>query len=147
MNQFAITRRRGGRAHHSGNGRSGLSLLEVILSIAILGGAMVMIGNLYFVGYRAAVQAKFRSDANILADAKMAELAAGVLPIESSAGSEIEGSPGWTYSVDIQPSLQNGLFMATVIVMHGTSASETQSSVTIVRFIPDPDYEPEEDQE
>lgn len=127
--------------------RSGLSLLEVILSIAILGGSMVMIGQLYHLGYRSALQARLRNDANIIADSKMAELAAGVLPLESSGNSPIDEHPGWSYSVDLQSSLQLGLFMATVTVSYGEESNNIPTSLSIVRFIPDPDYEPEEDEE
>ena len=130
-----------------GGNRDGLSLLEVILSIAILGGSMVMIGNLYHLGYRSALQAQMRNDANIHASATMAELVAGVIPIEATGSSEISGSPGWYYSVDIQNSLQPGLFMATVIVSRGESEEASSSAVSLVRFIPDPDYEPEEEEE
>ncbi len=127
--------------------RNGLSLLEVILAIAILGGSMVMIGNLYHLGYRSALQAQFRNDANIHASATMAELVAGVIPIESTGDTEIQGSPGWFYSIDIQNSLQPGLFMATVVVSRGENVGTALSAVSLVRFIPDPDYEPEEDEE
>ncbi len=127
--------------------RNGLSLLEVILSIAILGGAMVMIGQLYHLGYRSALQARMRNDANIIADSKMAELAAGVLPLESSGNNMVEEFPGWSYSVDLQSSLQPGLFMATVNVSYGDQSNNVPTSLSIVRFIPDPDYEPEEDEE
>lgn len=127
--------------------RNGLSLLEVILSIAILGGSMVMIGNLYHLGYRSALQTQIRNDANIHASAAMAELVAGVIPIESTGDTEISGSPGWYYSVDIQSSLQPGLFMATVIVRRGDAVGSVPTAVSLVRFIPDPDYEPEEEEE
>ena len=143
-NSHRLTRMRTCR---SGGRRAGLSLLEVILSIAILGGAMVMIGQLYHLGYRSALQARMRNDANIIADAKMAELAAGVLPLESSGGSEIPENPGWSYSVDLQSSLQLGLFLATVTVSYGDESSTVPTSLSIARFIPDPDYEPEEDEE
>ena len=108
---------------------------------------MVMIGNLYHLGYRSALQARLRSDANILVDAKIAELAAGVLPLESTGNAEILESPGWTYSVEIQPSLQLGLFLATVTVEKTSDSGVSPITLSIVRFIPDPEYEPEEDQE
>ena len=130
-----------------GQSRRGLSLLEVILSIAILGGSMVVIGNLYHLGYRSATQVRLRNEANILADSKMAELAAGVLEIESTGDTPIETSPGWTYSIDIEPSLQAGLFMATVIVRRDQESNVLPVGVSIRRFIPDPDYEPEEEEE
>ena len=106
-----------------------------------------MIGNLYHLGYRSALQAQLRNDANIMASATMAELVAGITPIESTGETEIPGYPGWYFSIDIQDSLQPGLFMATVIVSRGDSSNSVPTSVSIVRFIPDPDYEPEEDEE
>ncbi len=127
--------------------RRGLSLLEVILSIAILGSSMVVIGHLYNLGYRSALQAQFRSEANLHADSKMAELVAGVLPIESTGDTDIEEAPGWQYSVQIEDSFQPGLFLATVIVKNGEDSVIIPNGLSIVRFIPDPDYEPEEDME
>ena len=132
---------RGGIA---GNRRSGLSLLEVILSIAILGGAMVVIGQLFNLGYRSALQTRLRSDANMLCDSKMAELAAGVLDATSTGTQQIPNNPDWNFSVDIQPSQQLGLLVATVTVEQNPDVSQNPISMSIVRFIPDPDYEPEE---
>jgi general secretion pathway protein I len=123
--------------------RSGLSLLEVILSIAILGGAMVVIGQLFNLGYRSALQARLRSEANIMVDTKMAELVSGILPVGSSGSQAIDENPGWSYSIDIQPSQQLGLLVATVTVEQTEEASATPVSMSIKRFIPDPDYEPE----
>lgn len=127
--------------------RNGLSLLEVILSIAILGGSMVMIGNLYHLGYRSALRARLINEGNLLAGATMAELAAGVLPIESTSDTSIPDNPNWTYAVDVKSSMQPGLFLATVSVKREGAPGQVSTSVSIIRFIPDPDYEPEEDME
>ncbi|MFK7769190.1 MAG: hypothetical protein AB8B55_18360 [Mariniblastus sp.] len=135
------------RGRRCRSSRRGLSLLEVILSIAILGGSMVVIGKLYQLGYRSAVQVRVRNEGNILADSKMAELAAGVLELETVGDTPIENAPGWLYSIEIQPSLQAGLFMATVSVRLEQESNVLPTGVSIVRFVPDPDYEPEEDEE
>ena len=127
-------------------GRCGLSLLEVILSIAILGGALTVIGHLYFLGYRSALQVRIRSEANVLVDSTVAELVAGVLPLESTSEVQIQSSPGWTYSVNLEPSQQAGLFLATVSVQKSNVESNIATAVSVVRLIPDPDYEPEEDE-
>lgn len=127
--------------------RRGLSLLEVILSIAILGVSMVAIGHLYNLGFRAARQAQFRSEANLLVDSIMAELAAGVLPVESTAETQIATAPDWNYSIEVEDSRQPGLFLTTVVVKRAIESDIMQGGLSIVRFIPDPDYEPEEDQE
>ena len=127
--------------------RCGLSLLEVILSIAILGASMVVIGHLYNLGFRAARQAQFRSEANLLVDSIMAELAAGVIPAESTDGTTIESAPDWQYEIEIEDSQQPGLFLATVVVKRVPESDILPGGLSIVRFIPDPDYEAEEDQE
>ncbi len=130
--------------NRNGRTRRGLSLLEVILSIAILGGAMVVIGQLFNLGYRSARQARLRNDANILCDSKMAELAAGVIETTSTGGQPIIENPDWNYSVDVQPSQQLGLLSATVTVEQNPDVAAFPISMSIVRFVPDPDYEPEE---
>lgn len=127
--------------------RCGLSLLEVMLSIAILGISMAIIGNLFYLGSRSAMQARLRSDANILCDTKMAELAAGILPPNSVGNQTIEENPLWSYALDIQSSEQPGLLVATVTVQQSDSAAAVPVSMSIVRFIPDPDYDPTEEQE
>lgn len=131
------------RAGRSTN-RHGLSLLEVILSLAILGLSMAIIGRLYFLGYRSAMQTRYRSEANMIADTKMAELASGVLPLDGGGGS-IEENPEWRYAAEVQQSQQPGLLLSTVTVTR--SDEVIPITVSLVRFIPDPDYEPEEDEE
>lgn len=137
---------RGGTGRQGRRQRHGLSLLEVILSIAILGGAMVVIGQLFNLGYRSALQARLRSDANMLCDSKMAELAGGVIDATSTGVQQFPNNTQWTYSVDIQPSIQLGLLVATVTVEQSPDVTQTPISVEVVRFIPDPDYEPEEEE-
>ena len=133
--------------HLTVRGRRGLSLLEVILSVAILGGSMAVIGNLYHLGYRSGLKSQLLNDANMIAGSTMAELVVGAIPLESTGDAEVPGNPGWFYSVDIQDSMQAGLFLATVIVRRGDEESAIPASISIVRLIPDPDYEPEEDME
>ena len=62
--------------------RSGLSLMEVMVAVAILGAAMGVISNLMFIGSSAATNARQVSEGQILCDTKMAELSAGILPLQ-----------------------------------------------------------------
>ena len=93
--------------------RHGLSLLEVILSIAILGVSMAAIGHLYNLGFRSAADVRLRSEANMIADTTMAEVAAGVIDFGSSGGS-VDSNPRWKYQVNSQQSSQPGLLSVTV---------------------------------
>jgi type II secretory pathway pseudopilin PulG len=117
-------------------------LLEVILAIAILGTAIAVIGQLMNIGYRAAVEARLRTDAGLLCDTKMAELAAGVLELKSVTEQSIVEAPGWNYTIDVQNGLQLGLLVVTVTVAQSSDEVVDPISMSIVRFMPDPDYEP-----
>ena len=125
--------------------RTGLSLLEVLLSIAILGGALVVIGNLITHGYRAATETKLRTQANLLCKTKMAEVVAGIIELESVAGQTIPEAPDWEYSIEIEPSDQLGLLFVKVTVVQSKSVAAVPLEISFVRFVPDPDYDPTAD--
>lgn len=119
--------------------RAGLSLLEVVFSIAILGTALAAIGYLVQQGMRAGGTARVQSYAQILADAKMAEIASLVLPLESNSASPIDDAPGWTYAVHVAPADQVGLMVVKVTVNQATGDRPVEFSV--VRFMPDPNFQ------
>lgn len=123
--------------------RSGFSLLEVILSIAILGGSMVVIGHGFFQGFRSVRNARMVSQANRLADSTMAGLAAGVIEASAVSSKPIDGERDWAYSVEIGPSSQPGLLTAKVTVQN---TGQRPIAVTIMRLVVDPDFDPLESQ-
>ena len=111
----------------------GLSLLEVILALAILGISMSAISQLFFLGSRSASQATLRNEANILADTKMAELVAGVLEAQSTGATQIPDAPGWVYTITIEEGDQPDLLVATVSVQ--TIGDQVPVSLSITRFL------------
>jgi len=121
--------------------RKGLSLLEVMLAIVILGGALVMIGQLIRIGNRSAQNAQLISQAQILCDAKLAEISAGVLPLESVNESPIDEAPEWAYSVEVSNATQVGLLSVTVNV-YLIGSDRYGRSCRLTRFLPDPNYDP-----
>ena len=129
--------------YRAGQGRRrGLSLLEVILSIAILGTSMVIIGEVFYSGYRSAVKARDLSDATLLCDSVMAELAAGAIELENTSSATIPGIQGWDYSIETVDSDVSGLLLTTVAVRR---QGDSNISMSIVRMLPDPDYAPEDE--
>jgi type II secretion system protein I len=117
----------------------GLSLLEVILALAILGISMSAISQLFFLGSRSASQATLRNEANILADTKMAELVAGIIEPQSTGQTGIAEAPGWVYSIRMDDGDQPGLLVATVTVQ--TAGDQIPVSLSITRFLPNPSGE------
>ena len=131
------------RFNTSISSRQGLSLLEVILSIAIFGLSMVAIGHLFNLGFRSAADVQLRSEANMIAETTMAEISAGVIDL-SSGGGIAEGSPKWQYEVNSQESKQPGLLSVTVRVSLANDPGNNNVSVSLVRLLVDPNFEPEQ---
>ncbi len=118
--------------------RAGLSLLEAMFAIAILGLSLAAIGRLVQLGFQAAGRARIQSQAQILCDSKMAEIAAGALPLESVSSSPIDEVLGWQYSVEVQPAEQIGLLVVKVTVQQDV---DEPLGYSIVRFMPDPNFD------
>ena len=123
-----------------GRRRKGISLLEVILAVAILGGSMVVIGHGFFLGYRSVRNARMIGTGNRLADSAMAELAAGVIEPNSVGSSAFQDEPNWSYSIDIEDAEVPGLLTAMVTVENTTFRPNV--SVTLTRLMVDPNYDP-----
>ncbi len=119
----------------------GYTLLEVILSLAILGGSMVVVGRGFFLGYKSVRNARLINAANRIADSTMAQLAAGAIEPQGAGKTPVAGETDWTYSVEIQQATEPGLLAARVVVENSPEATR-QVSVSVVRFLIDPDYDP-----
>ena len=120
--------------------RDGLSLLEVILAITILGLSMVTIGEIIRIGARSAAVARHDATAQILCDSSVAEIRCGSLPLENVSKAPIASAQSWLYSVTIKPAQLNGLLAIEVIVEQDDTVTQP-ISFSITRYMPDPDYE------
>lgn len=127
----------------TGTNRRGLTLLEVILAIAIFGVAMVALGQLVQLGSQAARDARDLAEAQVLCDTKVSELRAGILPLQSASAAEIETAPRWQYSVTVTAAELPGLLLVEVTVNQDPTQFSRPTQFTLVRYMPDPDYQPE----
>ena len=125
------------RARWSGNNPRGLSLLEVMLAIAILGGCLAVTGELVRMGVRHAEEARELSRAQLLCESKIEEIAAGVTPAESVATAPFETDPDWTYTVDVS-SLDQQLTQVRVTVQAVESNRLQPIVFTLTRWILNP---------
>lgn len=121
----------------------GLSLLEVVLAIAILGGAMVVLSQLINIGHTSAIDARDLSEAQILCDAKVSEISAGIIQGTSVSGADIVEAPGWQYSMTVDKANIEGLLVVDCTVTQDPSQFTAPVTYRLVRWIPDPDYEQE----
>lgn len=119
--------------------RDGLTLFEVVLSLAIFVGALAAIGQLLWTGSQAALQARFRSEAVLRAESKMSDLVAGVDTLQSVSGQPFEdGAEGWTWTATVEPGPHPDLLLVVLTVTHSNQATAANASYTLSRYVRDP---------
>ncbi|HUY32905.1 MAG TPA: prepilin-type N-terminal cleavage/methylation domain-containing protein [Pirellulales bacterium] len=134
--QFAIPRRR----------RKGYTLLEVILALAILTGALAVLGELVRNGTRNAQMARDLSLAAVICEGKLGEISAGLLPTQGLKQTPIAEYPGWVLSVQSDSSAspatgsanQPGLLKLRVTVEQSADAQRRPVRLTVSEWFRDP---------
>ncbi len=134
--------------------RRGLTLLEVILALAILAGAVAVLSQLSWSGLENARLAGDTIAAQLMAESLMAELIAGIHPLESMHDQPVEfltfdwqqppaaeSDPGrWLATIDVSPAPMDGMLRVAVTVRDGLSSGRAAES-SLVRWRIDPNRE------
>lgn len=121
--------------------RRGLTLWEVMLALAILGGSIAVIGQLVRLGVRSAGEARDLAQAQLLCEAKLAELSAGMEPLQGIAAAPFPYEVDWLYSVEVLPVDQAGLLAVRVTVEKLVENQAWPLSFSLQRWIIDPSLE------
>jgi len=126
--------------------KRGFSLLEIILALAILTGAIAVLGELARLGLQNARLARDTTYAQLLCQSKMAEITSGAYHPEPIAGASLEtsDSPGdseWLYSIELAQTDLEALLAVRVTVAQALAAEKRPISFSMVQWILDPDYE------
>jgi general secretion pathway protein I len=116
----------------------GLTLLEVMLAIAILGGCLAVIGELVRLGVRHAEEAREQTKAQLLCESKLEEIAAGIAPLEGASAVPFELDPDWTYTVEVTSLDQQGLIQVSVTVQPAESERLYPITFALSRWMLDP---------
>jgi len=119
-------------------GRSGFTLLEVLVSLAIFVAAFASLSQLFTLGSRAAVQAALETQATVRAEAKMAEVLAGVESMEASEAMPFEDDPNWSWALAVNEGPHTDLFELTVTVAFQSGVGQAEMTYSLVRFRRDP---------
>ncbi|HAY80478.1 MAG TPA: hypothetical protein DCY79_11780 [Planctomycetaceae bacterium] len=125
-------------------GRRGISLLEVMLAIAILGGSMAVIVQMVHTGSRAAIRARELTQAQIHAESVMSQIVSGVVLPQTASTVPVETydmAGEWMYSVDVQPGQQEGMLMVAVTVERTLTSLPKPVMFTLQRLLVDPEFE------
>ncbi len=120
--------------------RAGMTLMEVILALAILAGAMLLIGELTRIGGRHAQAALDVSRGQLHCQSVLAQIDAGILTATPTQNMPVDTDPDWLYSIDIQPQATPGLLAVTVSAIRADQARTQPPTARLVRWMVDPQY-------
>lgn len=129
--------------------RRAFSLLEVVLALAILAGALAALGEVMRLADQNAAAATDESQAELLADSVMSELLVGARPLTAvnEASLAIEAEPPWVLSIAIDQTDLQELVAVRVRVAQQLASQLQPAYCDLVRWFPNPDYLPAADQQ
>ncbi|TWU47200.1 hypothetical protein Poly51_49980 [Rubripirellula tenax] len=131
--------------HH--RNRRGFSLLEILLALAILGGALAMLSQIAETGTSAAREARDLSVARLMCQSKLSETlldaASGITPqtiITAPLPSFDSGSmTTFNYSIEVQPASLDGLLSLRVtVVAENPNGGSPLATFVLTRWLVDP---------
>jgi prepilin-type N-terminal cleavage/methylation domain-containing protein len=123
----------------------GFTLLEIIISLAILAGALAALGEVMRMAGRSASSTEDETQAQILAASIMDELVAQARDLTAVTRAPIDEEgvdPLWVYSIETQPTSYEALVAVKVKVEQALDARLQPSRFELVRWLPNPDYVP-----
>jgi len=123
-----------------GADRRGLSLLEVLISVAIFLGSMTVIMFALNSGQRSEISARLQSEAVLRCEAVMGEIVSGVQEATASEDNSFEDDEtgNWKWNAQVMSTGGNGLMQITVIVEHRPDDGEPNAAFSLVRYMRDP---------
>lgn len=126
--------------------KTGFTLLEIILALAILAGSLAALGEVMRLAGQNAVLTEGETQAQILTASLMDELASGArqLSAVSQANLLSDADPPWVYSIDIQNTQYDQLVAVRVSVEQQLDARLQPAKFELVRWMPNPNYVPPE---
>ena len=115
--------------------RHGLSLLEVLVALAIFLFSIVALHQALNIGTSNSIDMQQLQQASQLAQSKIAEVYAGVVPLTSTPDTPFDEDPDFTWSIDAQQSTLTNLWNVTLTVKRNRadgSKLETKLSQMII---------------
>ncbi len=124
--------------------RQGFTLLEIILSLAILAGSLAALGEVMRLADQNASNTRDETQAQILASSVMDELIAGVIPLGAvnQSPAAVESDPPWVYSIVLEQTGYAEMIGVRVLVEQQADPRLQPARFELVRWLPNPDYVP-----
>jgi type II secretory pathway pseudopilin PulG len=130
--------------HPSSPKKAAFSILEVILALAILTGAMAVLGELGRLGFQNARATQDLTKAQLLCESKMAEYTSGITTPSAVSGTSFDAidqdtntNISWVYSVEMETIDSDGLIALRVTVTQNLPGTQHPTSFSLSRWILD----------
>jgi general secretion pathway protein I len=121
----------------SGSRRRGLTLLEVLIALGIFLTAFAVLSRLVTLGADRALEVQQQAQAAQLCQAKLAEVAAGIVPLSGQNDVPFDEAPNFLWSVDAAQADTSGLWKVTVrVTLQRSDGSRVECSLD--RMLLDP---------
>lgn len=122
----------------AGSSRRGLSLLEVLISLAIFLGALAALSQIASQGMSVATEVQWESEAVLRAEGQLNSVLAGVLPMQAASGT-FEDNPVWQWNLAVTSGdLHPDLLRLDMQVAHMAGSRQTYA-FTLTRYVRNPD--------
>ncbi|MCA9045075.1 MAG: prepilin-type N-terminal cleavage/methylation domain-containing protein [Planctomycetaceae bacterium] len=127
------------RSNGNNANRRGISLLEVVISLAIFMVTFAVISrDIVRVGARAATEALMENEASVKAESVMNEVLAGVKPMTSTSSTTFDDDATWTYTIEVSDGPHTDLKRIDVTVTK-PNGNDVDWTLTISRYARDPE--------
>jgi general secretion pathway protein I len=137
-------KRRRGRKLVSDSARPGITLMEVILGLAIFVGSVAIVSKLVELGVRASQYARLQTRAVLLAESKMGEVVAGIVPLDGAGSDVFAEDPAWQWELSVSDGAVDGLRWVTLTVAPAASGELSTNrealGFSLSRWLLDPSY-------
>lgn len=121
--------------------RQAFTLLEIVLALALLAGALAALGEVLRMARESAEAAANDTQAQLLASSVMAELLSGARQAveEQNALFDLDVDPPWQYSIFITPTQYSELVLVEVQIQQRLPAEKQPTAVRLQRWVLNPD--------
>jgi general secretion pathway protein I len=96
--------------------RSGLTLLEVVIALALFLFSLAALSHLMSLSSQNVVESNLRSQAGLMCQSKLAEVLSGAVSLDSTGYSAFDENPDWQWRLDCEPNEVVGLWNVQVWV-------------------------------
>ena len=118
--------------------RSGLTLIEVLVALAIFLLSLVALGQLMNITSQMAIDIDHTNRANQLMQKQMNAVVAGYVPLSGQSDTAFDEDPNWYWSVDAQSDSTPSLYHVTVTVSHKNSSGDVDFKKSLYQTVLDP---------